>query len=263
VDDADDAHNDLTRPASEREAALYLVSLGLNDCQISRYMNVPYRTIQGWRRPTYIPKHPDVTRQDCPRCNGISLNEPKYAYLLGMYLGDGVLVAIHRGVFRLEIALDSRYPAIIEECKVAMAGLRSPHVMTVGSRTYTSWCVVYGHWKHWPCLFPQHGSGKKHNRKIQLAPWQQEIVGKYPELLLRGLIHSDGWRGTNRVRNRTGRVYAYARYIFTNNSLGIRSIFCEACEAYGIRWAASNWNRIAISRKADVAKLDEVIGPKS
>ena len=34
--------------------------------------------------------------------------------------------------------------------------------------------------KHWPCLFPQHGAGKKHTRKIELAEWQQEIVARYP-----------------------------------------------------------------------------------
>jgi hypothetical protein len=30
--------------------------------------------------------------------------------------------------------------------------------------------------KHWPCLFPQHGPGRKHERKIELTVWQQELV---------------------------------------------------------------------------------------
>jgi hypothetical protein len=34
--------------------------------------------------------------------------------------------------------------------------------------------------KHWPCLFPQHGPGKKHERKIELTPWQQELVDRDP-----------------------------------------------------------------------------------
>jgi hypothetical protein len=33
--------------------------------------------------------------------------------------------------------------------------------------------------RHWPCLFPQHGPGKKHARKIELADWQQLIVEQY------------------------------------------------------------------------------------
>jgi hypothetical protein len=52
-------------------------------------------------------------------------------------------------------------------------------------------------WKHWPCLFPQHGVGRKQLRKIELADWQREIVAKCPEQLLRGLFHSDGCRFVN------------------------------------------------------------------
>lgn len=37
---------------------------------------------------------------------------------------------------------------------------------------------------------PQHGP----ERKIELAPWQQEIVAECPELFLRGLFNSDGCR---------------------------------------------------------------------
>ncbi|MFI9836970.1 helix-turn-helix domain-containing protein [Nonomuraea sp. NPDC051941] len=51
-----------------------------------------------------------------------------------------------------------------------------------------------------PHLFPQHGPGKKHERPIVLEPWQREIVSAHPGRFVRGLIHSDGWRGTNRVR---------------------------------------------------------------
>jgi hypothetical protein len=31
---------------------------------------------------------------------------------------------------------------------------------------------VSSYWKHWPCLFPQHGPGRKHERRIALVPWQ-------------------------------------------------------------------------------------------
>jgi hypothetical protein len=39
---------------------------------------------------------------------------PDYAYLLGVYLGDGHLVACRRDVYRLSIACDAAYPGLIE-----------------------------------------------------------------------------------------------------------------------------------------------------
>src|SRR5438045_240871 len=53
---------------------------------------------------------------------------------------------------------------------------------------------VSAHWKHWPCLIPQHGPGRKHCRPISLTDWQDEIVMADPRRFLRGLIHSDGCR---------------------------------------------------------------------
>jgi hypothetical protein len=179
-----------------------------------------------------------------------------------MYLCDGYLSRHPRDVFKLRIVLDIRYTMIIDECYGAIGAMRPPDAMKVGFAHLLGCVEVNGHWKHWPCLFPQHGPGRKHEREIGLTSWQQEIVDRYPASLLRGLVQSDGWRGTNRVRNRLGKVYTYPRYIFTNNSSGIRGIFAAACDAFGVRWAMTNWNRIAVSRSADVAKLDAVIGPK-
>ena len=44
-----------------------------------------------------------------------------YAYLFGLYLGDGCVSHQHRGVFKLRIFLDVRYPEIITECRDAIA----------------------------------------------------------------------------------------------------------------------------------------------
>jgi hypothetical protein len=59
---------------------------------------------------------------------------------------------------------------------------------------YTS---VVSYWKHWPCLFPQHGPGPKHLREIRLADSQREIVADHPGLFLRRLFNSDGCRVAN------------------------------------------------------------------
>jgi hypothetical protein len=47
---------------------------------------------------------------------------------------------------------------------------------------------------------PQDGPGRKHERKIELEPWQHEIVNNYPGDFARRLFHSDGCRLINRVR---------------------------------------------------------------
>jgi hypothetical protein len=63
------------------------------------------------------------------------------------------------------------------------------------SRTPKIGCTeVASYSKHWPCLFPQHGPGRKHERRIELVPWQQELVDLDPRPLVRGLLHSDGCR---------------------------------------------------------------------
>ena len=115
--------------------------------------------------------------------------------------------------------------------------------------------------KQWPCLFPQHGPGPKHLRRIALTDWQQAIVDEHPTGLLRGLIHSDGCRSLNRVVVR-GREYAYPRYTFSNVSDDIKRIFCDACDALGIEWRRMNAKNISVARRASVARLDEFVGPK-
>jgi hypothetical protein len=111
--------------------------------------------------------------------------------------------------------------------------------------------------KSWPCLIPQHGPGKKHERSIALAEWQRELVLENPEPLLKGLIHSDGCRFMN-----TGRKWRSPRYSFSNVSDDIRRIFCEACDAVGVRWTTAP-RTIYVSRVKDVARLDEFIGRKA
>ena len=115
---------------------------------------------------------------------------------------------------------------------------------------------------HWPCLVP-HGAGKKHLRPIVLADWQREIALElHPDRLLRGLIHSDVYRGINRVR-RGGRTYEYPRYLFSNRSIDIQAIFLEACGRLDIDARPNNRWSISVARRDAVEKLDRIAGPKS
>jgi hypothetical protein len=83
-----------------------------------------------------------------------------------------------------------------------------------------------GYSTHWTCLFPQCGPGAKHTRPILLRPWQEKLaLVDHPEQFVRGLIHSDGWRGNNPVRGASGKRYVYTRYQFSNRSPDIRDLF--------------------------------------
>ena len=189
-----------------------------------------------------------------------------YAYLLGMYLGDGY-VGRHSGTAQLLIVCDSGYGGIIEACVAAIK--RTSLRDHVGVHPYGHQrCVrVMCTWKGWPDAFPQHGPGRKHTRPIVLADWQQRIVDQHPWAFLRGLLHSDGCRTVNRFKTRlpSGRVaeYEYPRWFFSNRSADIRALFCEYCERLGIRWTQSNARNISISHGGSVARLDAFVGAKS
>lgn len=131
--------------------------------------------------------------------------------------------------------------------------------MSFKQRTHQNCVDVSSYWKAWPCLLPQHGPGKKHARLIRLEDWQKVLVERYPELLLRGLIHSDGHQTfINTGRNN----WTCPRYGFSQVSDDIRGIFCDTCDLVGLRWTKSGTRTIYVSRKADVARLDQFVGPK-
>ena len=119
--------------------------------------------------------------------------------------------------------------------------------------------------RHWPCLFPQHGPGRKHERAIELEPWQEAIVARYPGSFACGLFHSDGCRTINRVRRsfRSGdRWYEYPRYLFVNRSADIHRLCGEALDRLGVAWRFSKPTTISVARREAVARLDEFVGPK-
>jgi hypothetical protein len=255
------------RPEAEVDLALRLVRWGMNDCEIARLTDIPRRTILDWRHNDgRAGQRPGKRREGftraprirCPLCSGGLLDRERYAYLLGLYLGDGMLSECPRKVYKLRIVLDARYPRIIESCKEAARHVVTGHAMRIGQVRKIGCYEITGYWKHWPCLFPQHGPGPKFRRSMALVSWQREITSAHPDLLLRGLIHSDGSRDRNVVNGKS-----YPRYSLSNNSEDIKSIFCTACDQIGVRWTRPNWKSIAVSRRPDVAKLDAVIGPKS
>jgi|SRR5215216_3332295 len=252
------------RSLEEVAAVGDLVRLGLNDSEISRQTGISRTTVRDWRRTSRWSVSPDT--KSCARC-GAALHRfdnlpPDYAYLLGLYLGDGWLSSHPRGVYRLRIVLDDRYPGIIEECRHAVQRVLPENKAAVQPRTVGACSEVYAFSKQLPCLFPQHGPGRKHERPIELATWQQDIVNAHPEKLLRGLLHSDGCRFINPIRH-GDKLYTYPRYAFSNASSDIRRIFCDACDLLGIEWRVMNARNISVARRESVARLDEFVGPKA
>jgi hypothetical protein len=195
---------------------------------------------------------------DCAGGHDFSALPPgPYAYLLGMYLGDGYIARHRRGVFCLRITSDARYPGIIDECSRAMdAVMPGKRAYRLPSRSSRCLEIIMCS-KHWPCLFPQHGPGRKHDRLIRLEPWQQCFVDQETESFVRGLIHSDGCRV---VANDRG--VRSVRYHFSNRSEDIKRLFCSSLDRLGIPWTRPSDREIAIYRKHAVARLDQFIGPK-
>lgn len=177
-----------------------------------------------------------------------------YGYLLGLYLGDGCLSAGHRGSYRLRIVCCNQYPDLMDECVLAIMEVLHARVGLVARQGCTE---IYSYSKHWPCLFPQHGPGPKHTRRIVLEAWQQAIVDRFPAPFLRGLLHSDGCRVLNRVNGT-----AYPRYFFSNVSDDIRGLFGRACDRLGVDWRPNNAHSLSVARRASVRTLDGFVGPK-
>jgi hypothetical protein len=154
--------------------------------------------------------------------------------------------------------MDDRYSGIINSCKSAVSAV----IGRPAGQVQRTGCVeIYSCWKHWLCLFPQHGPGPKHDRPIDLEDWQLRLVQRYPHELIKGLIHSDGCRITNRTRV-LGRCYQYPRYFFSNHSDDIRAIFAAACDLIGVESRPSNRYNISVARRRSVEILDGFIGPK-
>lgn len=238
-----------------------LAARSATSTEIARLTGIPRSTVRDWlngRRPQHRPRPPGPLNDA-----EIESLSSKYAYLLGMYLGDGCLASHPRSVYRLRISLDAKYPGIIEECREAIAAVVPGN--SVGETRRRSKLTkseahtiveVHAYSKLWAWLFPQHGPGRKHERHIELSGWQWELVCSHPELMLRGLIHSDGCRFIN-----TGTNWRHPRYSFSNRSSQILEIFEQTCVLIGVHCTQAP-HTVYVSRKADVARLDEFIGPK-
>ncbi|MER5969834.1 transcriptional regulator [Streptomyces sp. NPDC002055] len=250
-----------------RRRALALVGQGHSLNSVSRRTGISRSAIRSWRERLH-PLSPASRRNECPRCSpGAPLAAAAYAYLLGLYLGDGCISAHPRGGYALRIACADAWPGLIEACRDAIGTVRPMNRICAVRNPGCTTVTCYSH--HWPCLFPQHGPGKKHERVIALADWQQDIVAENPWEFIRGLMHSDGCRVINRTARTVAgerRSYSYPRYFFTNTSADILRLFTASLDRVGVEWRtcrrSGGARNISVARRASVALMDEHIGPK-
>ena len=245
------------------DRVLELAAAGVPTLRIATQLGLSPSTVRRWvlsggtrvnRAGTCTPERCAIREEVHPQA---------YAYLLGQYLGDGWIdLKGRRGVYRLVISCTATYPNIMDEVQAAIEAVMPMNRVGRVARSGATNLQAYS--KHWRCLFPQAAPGHKHERRIVLEAWQEKLaLIEHPEQFIRGLIHSDGWRGINKVRGANGSRYEYSRYQFTNVSTDIRELFTAALDRLGIEWRQMTAYDIAVSRRASVAALDQFVGPKS
>jgi hypothetical protein len=252
------------------DETLRLKALGLTDHAIATQCGVSIRAIRHWRYGTRRTLRADRTMY-CPKCAQTNIEGEAYAYLLGLYLGDGHITRSRRDVYILWIPCDDKHPGLMDLCAETVESVFP--VKTFRVNRGNGCTSVKAASKHWPCLFPQHGVGHKHSRSMALEPWQQVLVREHPEPFIRGLIHSDGCRVLNRIRKKgtkSHEFYEYPRYHFTNTSTDIVGLLTAALDQLGIEWKGHTKTQppyrdqivVSVSKRAAVARMDEFVGPK-
>ncbi|MFJ5830372.1 transcriptional regulator [Streptomyces sp. NPDC093089] len=251
-----------------RKRALSLVAQGRSLNSVSKATGISRAAIRSWQGRL---EPCSRLRAPCVRCRSLP-GPPEmvdaYAYLLGLYLGDGYISQPqqHR-VPSLRITLDDAWPGVQQEAQASLRAVFPDNSICWVKKAGCHDLKIYS--KHLECLFPQHGPGKKHERHIALQPWQQEIVETHPWDFIRGLVHSDGSRITNWTTRLIGgerKRYEYPRYFFTNSSADIIGLFTDALDRVGVEWKSAKQSRtaqnISVARKASVALMDQYVGPK-
>ena len=87
---------------------------------VAERLNVPRGTIGYWQHVDRSAARRVVRAQpdaDCPRCDGRALDGAAYAYLLGLYLGDGHISLQARAAPPRPIACCRRWPGLIDGCR--------------------------------------------------------------------------------------------------------------------------------------------------
>jgi hypothetical protein len=249
------------RSPDEVQRVRALAAEGHPQAQIALITGIPRTTVRGWlagRVPRHALKRALLQLHPHEFLEG---KEADYVYLLGLYLGDGHISQMSR-TFRFRLILDRRYSGIARSAVVALRAILPENKPSSRDWPRLGTIVVTSYFCWWPRLIPQHGPGRKHERKIVLTGWQLALTSRHPRELVRGLIHSDGCRFVARQPGRQC-TYSYPRYGFRNESEDILQIFCHHLAILGVDCTRPTPTMIQVARREAVARLDKFVGPKS
>jgi hypothetical protein len=153
-------------PLAKYEEAMAMLAKGLTLRSTSELTALSRSTLREWR-DLGPPGNRRGLAGECPIRDSSIINEAPYAYLLGLYLGDGCLSEGRRGVISIAHRPGQAVPQ-------SHRGMRSRHRLHATHPDRFVWGThrpgyveVRADWKHWQCFFPQHGPGEKHERRIR------------------------------------------------------------------------------------------------
>src|SRR5690242_13437893 len=101
-------------PEAVREEARGLAASGHSDAEVARRTGIPRTTVRDLRRAAQVTRCPRCWHRTRPSC----WTPGDYAFVLGLYLGDGCISAAGR-TFRMRISLDARHPGVIADAAAA------------------------------------------------------------------------------------------------------------------------------------------------
>lgn len=234
---------------------------GASQRKIALELGVDHSTISYWIRNGFnsgTRRSPEIT--DIEVINQCSLHAAEYAYILGSYLGDGYIIKMPR-TYKMTIYNDNRYPDVIQDQTLALSKLFPSNTVSHLQQHRSRCLEIKIHNKSLPHFFPQHGTGKKHNRDVSLRDWQWDIVWKEPECFIKGLIDSDGSHCIHQqIIN--GVNYSRMKYQFTNKSLDIVDMYLKVMARLNISAKPTQRNtgtfNVFTNRSTDVEKLDNL-----
>jgi hypothetical protein len=159
-----------------REQAARMLDAGLSLNATSKRLGVSRAAVRDWR------DNPGRKRlSDCPVCLPDStIDQPAYAHLLGLYLGDGCISLLQRQIYSLRIACDQRYPRLIAEAGAALGSMRPGTILrglfhSDGCR-FTNWTerVVAGQPKRYE--YPRYMFSNTSTDIIGLCTWALDLL---------------------------------------------------------------------------------------
>lgn len=234
----------------------------LSDYKVSELLGIRRPSIQRWRHEykkfseNFLS---NVGRQGKPKpvINKKEIPSKSYAYLLGMYLGDGHITqgkGKKHAILVITQNLDD--DIAINDIKRHMANIFSYVTPYVHKKKNANACDIrIGCNQNVLPLFPQHGRGAKHKRKIELTNWQKDHIRKEPWAFIKGLLHSDG----SKFYNKCNKTWTWE---FKNKSQDIIDIFKWACDLVDLYYTYGKKGSVCFYKKEYVSILNEKVGEK-